>query len=552
MATNQDNKSCYNFPDYISYFHRDCKPPPNFTKMPATNLSVVKKCILTISALSFLNYTLYAQKSKAFPISEPEAQGVSPASIDSFLSAIGRSKNEFHSFMFLRRGKVIAQGWWNPYAPDLRHSLYSCSKSFTSTAVGFAVSEKLLSINDKVISFFPGSLPDSIKTYLASLTVKDLLTMSVGQEPDPTAQLAMGSDNWVKDFLALPIKYAPGSKFLYNTMASYMLSAIVQKVTGQKEIDYLRPRLFAPLGITGMDWEVNTQGINTGGWGLRLKTEDLAKIGQLYLQKGMWNGKQILPKEWVEEATTFKIDQAPGVPQTKKDSSDWMQGYCYQFWRCRHNAFRADGAFGQYIIVMPDQDAVIVITSETPDMQDELNLVWKYLLPGMQPQALGLDKSAETNLKKHLAALKLPPLSSTTNDNPTLSRTFKIDKNELNIGSISLNSSGKFCDFTLNVDTARYTFKLASGKWLAGETKMQGPYLLLNAKEDFSMLSPYKVEGSYGWQDINTLKLKLRYIESPHTEIITLHLNGEQLNADVEYSFNYGSKKISLHGIAVE
>jgi len=520
--------------------------------MPATYLSALKKCFLTISTLAFLNYTLYAQKSKAFPISEPEVQGVSSASIDSFLNAIGRSKNEFHSFMFLRHGKVIAQGWWNPYAPDLRHSLYSCSKSFTSTAVGFAVSEKLLSVNDKVISFFPGSLPDSVKTYLSALTVKDLLTMSVGQETDPTGKLAMGSDNWVKDFLALPIKYTPGSKFLYNSMATYMLSAIVQKVTGQKEVDYLKPRLFDPLGIKGIDWEVNTQGVNTGGWGLRVKTEDLAKMGQLYLQKGMWNGKQLLPKAWVEEATTFKIDQAPGVPQSKKDSSDWMQGYCYQFWRCRHNAFRADGAFGQYIIVMPDQDAVIAITSETPNMQDELDLVWKYLLPAMQPQALPVDKSAEKNLKVHLAALSLPAVSNSANENTTLSKTFTIDKNELNINSISLKSNGKVCDFNLNVDTAKYTFKLTSGEWQAGETKMQGPYLLLNAKENFSILSPYKVEGSYGWKDSSTLQLKLRYIESPHTEIITLHFNDKQLNADVEYSFNYGSKKISLHGTQTE
>jgi len=519
--------------------------------MPANYLSNCKKFILTILALIFLNYTLYAQKSKAFPISEPEAQGVSSASIDSFLNAVGRSKNEFHSFMFLRHGKVIAQGWWNPYAPDLRHSLYSCSKSFTSTAVGFAVSEKLLSVNDKVISFFPGSLPDSVKAYLAALTIKDLLTMSVGQEPDPTGQLALGSDNWVKDFLALPIKYAPGSKFLYNTMATYMLSAIVQKVTGQKEIDYLKPRLFDPLGIKGMDWEVNTQGVNTGGWGLRLKTEDLAKMGQLYLQKGAWNGKQLLPKAWIEEATTFKIDQAPGVSQIKKDSSDWMQGYCYQFWRCRHNAFRADGAFGQYIIVMPDQDAVIAITSETPDMQDELNLVWKYLLPAMHPQVLPVDQAAEKNLKQHLGALGLPPLSNSVIES-TLSKTFKVDKNELNINSISLKSNGKTCDFILSVDTAQYLFKLASGKWLPGQTKMQGPYLLLNAKEDFSILSPYKVEGSYGWKDSNTLQLKLRYIESPHTEIITLHFNDKQLTADIEYSFNYGSKKIELHGTQTE
>ena len=513
------------------------------TKQPLACKTLFASALIIL----LLNTTVSGQ-TRFFSPSVPETEGVSSAGIDSFLNAAAHSKHEFHSFMFLRHGKVIAQGWWNPYAPTLRHSLYSCSKSFTSTAVGFAVSEKLLSVNDKVVSFFPGSLPDTIKPYLAALTVKDLLTMSVGQEPDPTAKLAMSSDNWVKDFLALPIKYTPGSKFLYNTMATYMLSAIVQKVTGQKEFDYLKPRLFDPLGIKGMDWEVNTQGVNTGGWGLRLKTEDLAKMGQLYLQKGMWNGKQILPREWIEEATTFKIDQAPGVAQSKRDSSDWMQGYCYQFWRCRHNAFRADGAFGQYIIIMPEQDAVIAITSETSDMQGELNLVWKYLLPAMYTGALSRDNSAETNLRQHLAALSIAPLNNTVSANSTLNKTFSIDKNELNINSISLKSDGKICDIILGVDTAKYAFKFQSGKWLPGETKMQGPYLLLKAKEDFSFLSPYKVDGNYGWTDDHTLQLKLRYIESPHTETITCHFTDQGMDAEVAYSYDYGSKNIQLHG----
>src|ERR1700754_574276 len=322
--------------------------PTNYVPpVQTTRISWFKFCkkYLFAAGLCFLffNSTLYAQKTSPFPIGVPEAEGVSAAGIDSFLNAASHSKHEFHSFMFLRHGKLIAQGWWSPYKPTLRHSLYSCSKSFTSTAIGFAVSEKRLSVNDKVISFFPGSLPDTIKPYLAALTVKDLLTMSVGQAADPTFAIASKEDDWIKSFLALPIAHKPGSVFLYNSMATFMLSAIIQKVTGQKVVEYLKPRLFDPLAIKGIDWEINKQGINTGGWGLRVKTEDMAKLGQLYLQKGVWNGKQVLPKEWVEEATTFKIDQAPGVAQSKRDSSDWMQGYFYQFWRCRHNAFRADG-----------------------------------------------------------------------------------------------------------------------------------------------------------------------------------------------------------------
>jgi len=182
----------------------------------------------------------------------------------------------------------------------------------------------------------------------------------------------------------------------------------VQKVTGQKIIDYLTPRLFKPLGIVGMDWETDLMGINTGGWGLRIKTEDIAKFAQLYLQKGKWNGQQILPEGWADEATTFKIDNAPYDEQAKKDSSDWKQGYCYQFWRSRHNSFRGDGAFGQYALVLPEEDVVIAITSETMDMQGELNLVWKYLLPAMQVDQSTLNKNDAVLLKKRLTQLKLP------------------------------------------------------------------------------------------------------------------------------------------------
>jgi CubicO group peptidase (beta-lactamase class C family) len=338
----------------------------------------------------------------ALPRSTPEAEGVSSAAIQAFIEAADKEANEIHSFMLLRHGKVISEGWWKPYAPELKHTMYSLSKSFTSTAVGFAVTEKLLTVNDKVISFFPENVPDTISTNLAQMTVKDLLTMSAGMDPDPTFRVRGATGSWEEIFFRTPVLNEPGSKFLYNSLATYMLSSIVQKVTGEKIIDYLTPRLFEPLGISGIDWEVNSQGVNTGGWGLRLKTEDIAKAGQFYLQKGKWHGKQLLPAEWIEEATSVKIYQAPDAPQSKKDSSDWMQGYCYQFWRCRHNAYRGDGAYGQYMIILPDLDAVLAITSQTGDMQKELNLVWKYLLPGFAEKKLHPNEEALSKLLKDL------------------------------------------------------------------------------------------------------------------------------------------------------
>ena len=262
---------------------------------------MMRKQSLTLLLLLFVFCDLAAQKSKMLPRSVPEAEGVSSNDIIQFLDAASKSKTEFHSFMLVRHGKVIAEGWWNPYRPDLRHTMYSCSKSFTATAVGFAVQEKKLSLNDKVISFFPHDLPDTVSKYLSQLTVKDVLIMSDGQEPDPTGTVGSKYSNWRKGFLATPIVHEPGSVFLYNSLGTYMLSAIVQKVTGEKIVDYLKPRLFDPLGIQGMDWETDIEGINTGGWGLRLKTEDMAKFAQLFLQKGEWNGKRILPAPWVEE-----------------------------------------------------------------------------------------------------------------------------------------------------------------------------------------------------------------------------------------------------------
>lgn len=507
----------------------------------------------SIVSLLFLLFTvsLQAQTISTLPRSVPEAEGVSSEGILSFLGAAAKSKHEFHSFMFLRHGKVIAEGWWNPYSRNLKHTMYSVSKSFTSTAVGFAVNEKRLTVDDKVISFFPDFMPDTIRENLRELTVKHLLTMSAGQEPDPTRTLVSRDSNWVKAFLAVPVINKPGSAFLYNSLATYMLSAIVQKVTGQKVIDYLTPRLFKPVGIQGMDWETDPMGINTGGWGLRIKTEDMAKLGQLYLQKGNWKGKQLLPKEWVEEATTFKIQQSPESLQSKRDSSDWLQGYCYQFWRSRHNSFRADGAFGQYIIVMPEQDAVIAITAESPDMQDEINLVWKYLLPAIKKDKLQINKNSWASLHKKLASLALPlPAKSTAS--PVASRisgkTFTIGENENDIKSLSLQFTNNICYLTLKVDTATYKIGFSSAKWETGETTKPGPYLLAKAKARFAGLPPFKVAGYYNWKDENTLELTLRYIESPHTKKIICHFDKNKILMNFENSISQSNKETSLKG----
>ncbi|HEY2648226.1 MAG TPA: serine hydrolase [Puia sp.] len=492
-----------------------------------------------------------AQSGTSLPRSTPEAEGVSSAGILKFINASEASKNEMHSFMVLRHGKVIAEGWWDPYKPSLRHTLYSASKTFISTAVGFAVSENKLKLSDKVISFFPHELPDTISANLASLTIRDMLIMSDGMDPEPSA-LARNSKNWVKAFLATPIVNKPGTVFLYNSLGTFMLSAILQKVTGQKVLEYLKPRLFDPLGISGMDWEENLAGINTGGWGLRVKTEDMAKLGQLYLQKGLWNGNQIIPSSWIEEATTAKIIQHPGLPQSKKDSSDWEQGYGYQIWRSRHHSYRADGAFGQYILVLPGLDAVIAIQEETHNMQDELNLVWDYLLPAFKKDKLPEDPKSQSALKAKSSNLALLPESgsfTSLNTNKNLIKYFVLEPNDNHISSVSIQIRDSICHFILNAGTDTYDLFFGAGFWKRAQTNKPGPYAVSEAMENWAILSPYKVAGNFFWRDDQTLVMQMRYIESPHTEIFTCHFDGKQISVDIERSFDYGTKKSVMAGV---
>lgn len=309
-----------------------------------------------------------------------------------YLDAVKKAEQDLHSIMIVQHGNVVAAEWMSEGKENEPHILNSVSKTFTATAVGLAIAEGRLKLTDKVISFFPDKLPATVSENLAAMTVRDLLTMNCGHDVDPTGSINRKTGNdWVQDFLAYPVEHKPGTFFTYNSVGTYMLSAIVQKLTGEKIVDYLYPRLFQPLGIDKPRWEESPQGINTGGWGLYLKTEDLAKVGQLFLQKGKWNGQQILLEEWVKEASAYQV---PSLPAGKKPeqvkaekmsakTSDWLQGYGYQMWRCRHNGYRADGANGQYILVMPDKDAVIAVTAHIGDMQAELDLIWKYLLPAL-------------------------------------------------------------------------------------------------------------------------------------------------------------------------
>lgn len=328
--------------------------------------------------------------TKSLPRAETPAKMVKAT--ERYLAAVDKAEQDLHSIMIVKDGNVIYENWMSSGSADEPHILNSVSKTFTSMAVGLALSEGKLSIDEKLVDIFPEHCPEKPSEFLKEITVEHLLTMTCGHSTDPTYKSWEVKDkSWIRFFMEHPVTHKPGTSYCYNSLGTYVLSAIVQKRTGQKVVDYLFPRLFRPLGINNVSWAESHEGINTGGWGLFLKTEDLAKMGLMILQNGQFNGKQVVPEEWIEAASAAQV---PCVPAglTSDDSakltkfakeSDWLQGYGYQMWRCRYNSFRADGANGQYIIMIPDKNAVIVTTANIKDMQSEINLIWKHIYPAL-------------------------------------------------------------------------------------------------------------------------------------------------------------------------
>ena len=471
------------------------------------------------------------------PRSTPEAQGVASKAILNYLNALAKKKFSIHSMMLLRHGQVIAEGWWQPYAPEHKRYVYSLSKSFTSSAVGFAVAEGLLTVEDKVISFFPDDLPEEISENLAAMRVKDLLTMTTGHEEDTTmALMAPGVTNWVKAILALPVGRKPGTLFVYNSGATYMVSAIVQKLTGQTVLDYLTPRLFAPLDITDITWDTCPMGINAGGWGLSIRTEDIAKFGQLYLQKGEWEGKQLLPAAWIEEATSAMVrNDGEG---RDNDPTDWRQGYGYQFWRARHNAYRGDGAFGQYCLVMPDQDAVLVITSDTNDMQGVLDLVWKHLLPAMQADGLPEDSATSQALQEHLSSLTLPLSAKAAPPAQGLDgKTYRFADNRTGFVSAACTFDDDGCTLQLEDRFGSHTVQIGSGVWKTNFDRLafMKPNLILMGM-NFPAQTPMKFAAAGTWTKDGKYSVTMHYLETPHREYLTFTFDGDTLTLEVRSS----------------
>ncbi len=461
--------------------------------------------------------------------STPEAQGIDSTAILDFINAIERDGHELHSLMLLRHGQVLAEGWWAPYAAEHPHILFSLSKSFTTTAVGLAVAEGRLTIEDRVVDFFPEDAPAEISPNLAAMQVRHLLAMAGGHADDVMAALfAEPEGNWVRAFLAQPIQHAPGTHFAYDSGTSYMLSAIVQRLTGTTVLEYLRPRLLDPLGIRQATWESCPRGINIGGWGLSVTTEAITRFGQLYLQKGRWNDVQLLPAEWVAAASSRQTSN--GADPT----SDWAQGYGYQFWLCRHGVYRADGAFGQFCVIMPEQDAVLAITGGNADMQGVLNLVWEQLLPALAPTALPENPAGHDRLQSRLGTLALP-LSVGAATSPLVERvsgrTYHFAPNLLQIATMRLGFDADGCTWTVADQRGEHQLT-------AGHAERRRSTTTIDPNGTF------KVATSGGWIADDTYEMRPSFYETPFNSLITWRFADDEVRCVYRFNVAFGPTEL--------
>ena len=421
-----------------------------------------------------------------------EDAGVSSKGLLQYLDAVERSGLEHHTILVARHGKLAARMCFAPYGKDDPHMLFSLSKLFTSAAAGFAVQEGLLTWDSKVVDILAKDVPENADPHLAEVTLHHLLSMSSGLEESSDRT---ETDTWAREVMGHAFAHAPGELFHYNSHGTYLVSKMVQTVTGMTVRDYLMPRLFTPLGIPAPDYDLSPEGVCCGGWGLHLSGESILRMGQCMLDGGRWEGKQVLPAEWLARASVKQVDNSNGNPEP---DNEWHQGYGYQIWRTRGNRYRGDGAFGQICMVSPDLDMTVAITAGVKDMGEEMRLLHEYLFP----------------------AAEMEP------GTPEEQKAFRERETALCCPWVSNDDSGD----------------IPCGGWTDGKERFtlrqQDREIILGRPEDGmsgDLLSVYSLDGPYrnnvlqgfnmlckaGWED-GTLRLQARMLGGPFGNLLTL------------------------------
>ena len=469
--------------------------------------------------------------ASSLPRGAPEDQQVDPAAILRFLDAVQDHPGvEMHSLMVLRHGHVVAEGWWAPYSAERPQLLYSLSKSFTATAAAFAQAEGLLDLDDTVVSHFGEFAADITDPRSRSVKIRHVASMASGHTREMLGEArAYDPAEPVRGFLLIPPDRKPGTAFAYSQPCTYTLASIIQRNAGLPLTQYLRPRLFDPLGIGHVGWQTFPPGREQGFSGLHARTEDIAKLGQLYLQRGRWDGVQLIPEQWVAEATSKQVGNPGG------ENPDWQQGYGFQFWMARHG-YRGDGAFGQFCVILPEHDTVVVTTAYTLQMQAVLDAMWAHLLPGLGATAPDTG-SAHDELTDRLARLALPACAAAPAPAGWASWTgmeFTVTSGaggatevfgalgggqiQPTVSSVAMAPGVGGAQITLIEPANSLTFGVGANEWT------------VSAPAD-GHGDTIPVAASGGWLDDRTFRAEVIFLETPHRMDITCSLAGRRAEA---------------------
>jgi len=449
----------------------------------------------------------------SLPRSTPSEQGVDASGIHAFVDAAERDHLGLHSLMVVRHGHVVAEGWWRPYAASRVHLAYSLSKTVTATAVGFLVQEGRLSLDDRVLDHFPELDRAVVADGWEDVRIAHCLSMTVGHEEDAWAHVfdrlsgseGGGGDDWVSRVFATRPTRLPGTVFAYNQVATYLLALIVRRVAGVGVAEMLRPRLLAPLGLPDIPWHRDPLGRELGFTGSHLTTEAIASIAQLYLDRGRWEGRQLLSEAWVAEATRGfgPVSEDPDA------DDDWRRGYGYSFWMQRYG-FRGDGAYGQFLVVLPEHDTVVAITAEQSRMQSTLDGLWAHVVP-----AIGGSGSADADraLTERLAGLEIPAMSGDALG-PEYAEFTRSEGSDLSSDYTAVSVTRDGPDVVLGLSRRGEWLRVPVGRglWREGELAAAGATL--------------PVVSSGGWVDEDTFRAEVIVVETPHRIRVEARLRG--------------------------
>ncbi len=464
-------------------------------------------------------------KRQEFVRCTPESVGISSDSVRRFLNRMDDGFTEMHSLMIMRHGKICAEGWWSPYAPGLRHTMMSQTKTFTGTAIGIALKEGILTLHEKIADIFPEYLPENPSSNLLSITIRDLLCMGSGME-----EASPVDENWLKNFFSTPVVHKPGTAFFYNDSAVTLLSAIIRRKTGMHIKDYLKPRLFDKIGIDAdaLSWFNVADGTAFGAGGLHCSTEDVLRLMKLYLNGGVWEGERILTEEYVKAATSVQNSTSRNTTLPQGLPNDNQYGYGYLMWMSHlPGVYRAEGAFGQITLVDPSRDLILSFTESTrilsPASQESLDRCWEFI-EEIEPSVHTLPEAEKkaAALQKQLASL------SVQRDPYAPFGAFPFPGKEYTVQGQGVHPENIFySQLYLSPETAfitgitSFSFCESEPRLIRMTAQINGHLCLLEIPTDGSRkvqeLDEYyvsKVALSGYWKDTHTFSVRFRWIET--------------------------------------